>query len=133
MKKFLVLISFAMIGAQSMVAMNPHTDFERTYGSPEEQEQMDQRRQEVNEGYARQALSKGQNLYQILGVSSNATQNEIQRAHRALARRYHPDSRAGNAQSTRIMQRINHAYDILRDPAARAAYDRTGIAPMAID
>ncbi len=51
----------------------------------------------------------------------------IERAYRALVRKYHPDRTApeATAEATRRMQAINEAYEVLRDPAKRRAYDRT--------
>lgn len=61
--------------------------------------------------------------YDVLQVSPEADQEVIAAAYRALAKRYHPDvSKA--ADSITVMKEINRAYEILRDPAARAEYDR---------
>jgi curved DNA-binding protein CbpA len=61
------------------------------------------------------------NYYAILEVSADATQAQIKRSYRRLARLYHPDLNRG-AQDTRIKQ-LNEAYDILSDSARRTAYD----------
>ena len=62
------------------------------------------------------------NLYDILGVPRDATPEQIKAAHRAKAKRWHPDA-GGNPEA---FQRIQHAYDTLSDPDERAYYDRTG-------
>lgn len=59
-------------------------------------------------------------LYQILGVSRQATQDEIKRAYRRLASQNHPDK----GGDTALFQEIQHAYDILGNPEQRADYDR---------
>lgn len=67
------------------------------------------------------------NLYDRLGVSPTASQDEIRRAWLALARDHHPDFHAGDAQTRqrneREMQSINEAWSVLGDPAKRKAYD----------
>ncbi len=60
--------------------------------------------------------------YSILGISFNASDEEIKRAYRALSKRWHPDMNPG-LDTTVIMQDINEAYFILRDSAIRVKYD----------
>jgi curved DNA-binding protein len=63
--------------------------------------------------------------YAVMGVDREATQDEIKRAYRKLARRYHPDvSKEANAE-TRFKE-IGEAYEVLKDPEKRAAYDQLG-------
>ena len=61
-------------------------------------------------------------LYDLLGVSSDASQGEIKAAYRNLAKRYHPDVNKSEEASKR-MSDINHAYSVLGDPAKRSAYN----------
>jgi DnaJ-class molecular chaperone len=63
-----------------------------------------------------------QNHYQILGVNTSATVDELRRAYRILARRYHPDVNPGRASEERF-KLIAEAYATLSDPKKRAAYD----------
>jgi len=69
------------------------------------------------------SIDAEKDYYAILGVPQSATDEEIRRAHRALARRYHPDSRTEKAPTT-LFHEIQAAYAILSDPHSRRAYDR---------
>ena len=65
--------------------------------------------------------------YKVLQVDSEAEDEVIQAAYRRLARKYHPDLAAGPEAAAR-MAAINAAWDLLSEPAARAAYDRSRVA-----
>lgn len=62
-------------------------------------------------------------FYQTLGVAPNATPDEIKSAYRKLAKSYHPDVNANNPAAEEMFKRINEAYDTLKDPQKKAAYD----------
>jgi curved DNA-binding protein len=63
--------------------------------------------------------------YSILGANKTATQEEIQRAYRKLARKYHPDiNKAGDAEEK--FKQVNEAYEVLGDPEKRVKYDQLG-------
>jgi curved DNA-binding protein len=64
--------------------------------------------------------------YAILGVSASATEQEIKRAYRELARRYHPDLNPNNKEAENRFKEINEAYAVLSDADKRARYDRFG-------
>ncbi|WP_287152878.1 molecular chaperone DnaJ [Candidatus Solincola tengchongensis] len=64
--------------------------------------------------------------YAVLGVSRHADQEEIKRAYRRLARRYHPDVNRGDREAAERFKEINEAYEVLGDPAKRRRYDLYG-------
>lgn len=65
--------------------------------------------------------------YEVLGVSRSASQEEISRAFRKLAAKYHPDRNPGDPAAEEKFRRISEAYAVLSDPKAREAYDRGGM------
>ena len=54
--------------------------------------------------------------YKVLGVSPNASDEEVKRAYRALAKKYHPDLNPGDKEAARKMQEVNAAYEQIKDP-----------------
>lgn len=58
--------------------------------------------------------------YQVLGVSRDASEDEIKRAYRALAKKYHPDANPGDEYAARKMQEINAAYEQIKNPQKEA-------------
>ncbi|WP_169239889.1 J domain-containing protein [Candidatus Roseilinea sp. NK_OTU-006] len=71
------------------------------------------------------AYDPQQDYYAILGVSPNASPEEIRQAYRQCVRELHPDLNPDRAEwATRQLQRVNAAYDVLREPALRQQYDR---------
>ena len=54
--------------------------------------------------------------YKVLGVSPNASDEEIKQAYRRLAKKYHPDLNPGDKEAARRMQEVNAAYEQIKDP-----------------
>ncbi|EOY15360.1 Chaperone protein DNAj, putative isoform 1 [Theobroma cacao] len=71
--------------------------------------------------------SAKQDYYEILGVPENATRDEIKKAYRALAKKYHPDANKNNPSAKRKFQEITDAYETLQDAKKRREYDRTHV------
>jgi molecular chaperone DnaJ len=65
-------------------------------------------------------------LYETLGVAKTADEKELKSAFRKLAMKYHPDKNPGDAEAEKTFKEINQAYETLKDPQKRAAYDRYG-------
>ncbi|MGH8671041.1 MAG: DnaJ C-terminal domain-containing protein [Burkholderiales bacterium] len=68
---------------------------------------------------------KYQDYYKILGIARDASQEDIKKAYRRLARKYHPDV-SKEAKAEERFKEVGEAYEVLKDPAKRAAYDRLG-------
>lgn len=68
----------------------------------------------------------GQNYYQTLGVSQNASAKEIKKAYYALAKKYHPDVNKDDPKAAKLFQQVSEAYEVLSDSAKRQQYDRFG-------
>lgn len=65
-------------------------------------------------------------FYEVLGVQKDAKPEEIKKAYRKLAKKYHPDSNEGNAGAEARFKEISEAYEVLSDPEKRKLYDRFG-------
>jgi molecular chaperone DnaJ len=71
-------------------------------------------------------MANQKDLYAALGVGKSATAEEIKKAYRRLARRYHPDLNAGNKQAEERFKEISVAHDVLTNPEKRKLYDEFG-------
>ena len=73
-------------------------------------------------------MSEEKDYYKILGVERSATADEIKRAYKKVAIKYHPDRNPGDKEAEEKFKQAAEAYDVLRDPDKRARYDQFGAA-----
>ena len=71
------------------------------------------------------------NPYEVLGVARDASDTDIKKAYHKLVMKYHPDKNPGDKVAEEKFKEVNNAFDILKDPQKRAAYDRYGDAAFA--
>lgn len=71
-------------------------------------------------------MADKKDYYETLGLSKNASDVEIKKAFRQLAKKYHPDANPGNAEAEKNFKEINEAYEILSDADKKAKYDQFG-------
>lgn len=71
-------------------------------------------------------MAEKRDYYEVLGINRKANENEIKKAYRKLAKKYHPDTNSGNAGAEQKFKEITEAYTILSDPKKRKLYDQFG-------
>lgn len=71
-------------------------------------------------------MRRKRDYYEVLGVDRNADENTMKKAYRKLAKKYHPDTNAGNTQAEEKFKEATEAYDILSNPEKRKMYDQFG-------
>src|SRR3954466_2326508 len=69
-------------------------------------------------------MGTNKDFYELLGLSTNASQDDIQKAHRKLVRQEHPDANPQDPQAEERFKQIQRAYEVLSDPDKRREYDR---------
>ena len=71
-------------------------------------------------------MANKRDYYEVMGVSKNASDDEIKKAFRKLAKQYHPDLNPGNKEAEAKFKEVNEAYEVLSDKEKKARYDQFG-------
>src|SRR5438067_13166057 len=77
------------------------------------------------------ATTEKRDYYEVLGVERSATEEEVKRAYRKLAVKFHPDKNPDDPHAEEKFKELGEAYDVLMDPNKRASYDQFGHAAFA--
>ena len=75
-------------------------------------------------------MAEKRDYYEVLGVSKNATPEELKKAYRKLALQYHPDRNPGDKEAEEKFKEAAEAYEVLSNPEKRQRYDQFGFAGM---
>ena len=75
-------------------------------------------------------MAEKRDYYEVLGVAKNANADEIKKAYRKAAIKYHPDKNPGDKEAEEKFKEAAEAYDVLSNPEKRARYDQFGHAGM---
>ncbi len=75
-------------------------------------------------------MAEKRDYYETLGVKKTSTEKEIKSAYRKLAKKYHPDTNAGNKQAEQKFKEVTEAYNVLSDPEKKKLYDQYGFAGL---
>ena len=71
-------------------------------------------------------MASKRDYYEVLGIKKGASQSEIKKAYRKMAKKYHPDTNAGDEAAAEKFKEVSEAYSILNDPEKKKLYDQFG-------
>ena len=71
-------------------------------------------------------MAEKRDYYEVIGVPKTASEDEIKKAYRKLAKKYHPDLKPNNKEAEAKFKEVNEAYEVLSDPEKKAKYDQFG-------
>lgn len=69
-------------------------------------------------------MADKRDYYEVLGVSKDASSDDLKKAYRKLAKQYHPDMNPGDKTAETKFKEVNEAYEVLNDPAKRQRYEQ---------
>ena len=72
------------------------------------------------------SMGAKRDYYEVLGISRSADKDAIKKAYRKMAKKYHPDSNAGNPDAEEKFKEVTEAYNVLSDPEKKKLYDQFG-------
>ena len=71
-------------------------------------------------------MADKRDYYEVLGISKGASEDEIKKAYKKMARKYHPDLNPGDKEAEEKFKEVNEAYEVLSDADKKARYDQYG-------
>ena len=71
-------------------------------------------------------MAEKRDYYEVLGLQKGASEADIKKAFKTMARKYHPDLHPGDKEAEEKFKEINEAYSVLNDPEKKARYDQFG-------
>ena len=77
-------------------------------------------------------MAEKRDYYEVLGIQKGASEDEIKKAYKKLARKYHPDMNPGDKEAEEKFKEVGEAYEVLSDDTKRSRYDQYGFAGVEI-